>query len=166
MTVTDGGMPAVGPTERAARTANDVMDQPFDLLQVHRPFSSRSRTITEADVVAFAGLTGDWHPQHTDAEFGARSYFGQRVAHGLLLVGIAVGLVPNDYVVALRRIDNVVFKNPVVFGDTIHVDGVILTAEVINDDAGLVSARWRIVNQRDDLIFKMDLQAVWRRSWA
>jgi acyl dehydratase len=166
MTATEAGVPVVGPTERAARTANDVMDQPFDLLQTGKPFSSRARTITEADVVAFAALTGDWHPQHTDAEFGARSHFGQRVAHGLLLVGIAVGLVPNDYVIALRRVDNVVFKNPVVFGDTVHVEGVILSTDVINEDAGLVRARWRIVNQRGDLVFKMELQAVWRRSWA
>jgi 3-hydroxybutyryl-CoA dehydratase len=166
MTVTDRGAPAVGPTERAAKTANDVMDQPFDLLEVNRPFSSRARTITEADVVGFAAITGDWHPQHTDAEFGAGSHFGQRVAHGLLLVGVAVGLVPNDYVIALRRVDSVVFKNPVVFGDTVHVEGVIRAKDVINEDAGLVSARWRIVNQRDDLVFKMDLQAVWRRSWA
>jgi acyl dehydratase len=166
MTVTDPDVPVGGPIERAARTANDVMDKPFDLLQVDKPFSSRSRTITESDVVAFAALTGDWHPQHTDAVFGERSHFGSRVAHGLLLVGIAVGLVPNDYVIALRRVDSVVFKNPVVFGDTVHVEGVINSKDVINDDAGLVSARWRIVNQNDALVFRMDLQAVWRRSWA
>lgn len=88
-------------------------------------FTSRARTVTEADVVAFAGLTGDFHPQHVDAEWAAESVFGERIAHGLLVLGLAAGLAPLDpeRVVALRRVRDVVFKRPVRLGDTIHVEG-------------------------------------------
>lgn len=165
MTVTEKGPPAVV-TERPARSAWDAMDRPFDQLKVGQPYLSRTRTITESDVVSFAALTGDWHPQHTDAEFSARSRFGQRVAHGLLLVGVAVGLVPNDYVIALRSLQNVVFKTPVVFGDTIQIQGVIYSAVPVSEEAGLVVARWRVVNQRQETVFKMDVHALWKRSWS
>ena len=88
-------------------------------------FKTRGRTVTEADVVAFAGLTGDFHPQHVDAEWAAQSPFGERIAHGLLVLGLAAGLVPfdPDEVIALRRVRDVVFKRPVALGDTIRVEG-------------------------------------------
>ena len=84
----------------------------------------RGRTVTEADVVAFAGLTGDFHPQHVDAEWAARSPFGERIAHGLLVLSLAAGMVDFDpeEVLALRRVRDVVFKRPVKLGDTIHVE--------------------------------------------
>ena len=84
----------------------------------------RGRTVTEADVVAFAGLTGDFHPQHVDAEWAAGSVFGERVAHGLLVLSLAAGLVefdPNE-VIALRGVRDAVFKRPVKLGDTIRVE--------------------------------------------
>src|SRR5437588_4955635 len=80
--------------------------RPFDELEVGDQFRSRSRTITETDVVQFAGLTGDWHPAHTDATWAGNNIFGRRVAHGMLCVCYAIGLVPNEYVMALRRIKN------------------------------------------------------------
>jgi acyl dehydratase len=83
----------------------------------------RGRTVTEADVAAFAGLTGDFHPQHVDAEWAASSPFGERIAHGLLVLSLAAGLVDfdPDEVIALRRVRDVVFKRPVRLGDTIRV---------------------------------------------
>lgn len=83
----------------------------------------RGRTVTEADVAMFAGLTGDFHPQHTDAEWAASSPFGERIAHGLLVLSLAAGLVEfdPDEVIALRRVRDVVFKRPVKLGDTIRV---------------------------------------------
>jgi 3-hydroxybutyryl-CoA dehydratase len=83
----------------------------------------KGRTVTEADVIAFAGLTGDYHPQHVDAEWAAQSPFGERIAHGLLVLSLAAGMVdfdPED-VIALRRVRDVVFKRPVKLGDTIRV---------------------------------------------
>jgi acyl dehydratase len=74
-------------------------------------------------VVAFAALTGDFHPQHVDAEWAAQSPFGERIAHGLLILSLAAGMVDfdPDEVIALRRVRDVVFKRPVKLGDTIRV---------------------------------------------
>ena len=79
---------------------------PFEALELGQEFTTRGRTVTEADVVGFASLTGDWHPQHADAEWAASSPFGERIAHGMLVVSLAAGLVPFDpgRVVALRRV--------------------------------------------------------------
>jgi len=122
---------------------------------------TRGRTITEADVVAFSALTGDRHPQHTDAEWAEASPFGERVAHGMLVLSYALGLVPIDpeRIVALRRIEEVVFKRPVKIGDTIRVE-----AKVLPPDEGraLEAWEWRILNQRDELVVRAKVQAVVR----
>src|SRR5581483_3080995 len=96
-----------------------IWSAPFDELVVGDAFATRGRTVTEADVVGFAALTGDWHPQHADAVWARASAFGEWIAHGMLVISFAVGLVPfdPDRVVALRRIDDVVFKRPVALGD-------------------------------------------------
>jgi len=88
------------------------------------PVVSRGRTITEADIVAFSGLTGDHHPQHTDAVWAEAGPFGGIVAHGMLVLSYALGLVAldPDRIAALRRIEDVVFKRPVRIGDTIRVE--------------------------------------------
>lgn len=106
-------------------------------------FTTRGRTVTEADVVAFAGLTGDFHPQHVDAEWSGTSAFGERVAHGLLVLGLAAGLVDfdPDEVIALRGVREVVFKRPVKLGETIRVEG--RTGEIA--PTGVVSVRLRVL---------------------
>jgi acyl dehydratase len=98
---------------------------PFEALETGQQFTTRGRTVTEADVVGFAALTGDWHPQHADAAWAEQSPFGERIAHGMLVVSLAAGLVPFDpgRVMALRRVSDATFKRPVRFGDTLHVEG-------------------------------------------
>lgn len=131
-------------------------------------FTSRGRTVTEADVVAFSALTGDWHPQHADAAWAAESAFGERIAHGMLVVSFAVGLVAFDpeEVVALRRIRDVVFKRPVRLGDTIHVEGTEAERKELDDgDAGgmaLVTWSWRILNQDGELVCRATIEALCR----
>ena len=127
-------------------------------------FKSRGRTVTEADVVAFSALTGDWHPQHSDAAWAAESAFGERIAHGMLIVSFALGLVNFDpeRVVALRRIRDVVFKRPVRFGDTIHVEGSEAERRAVDDETALVTWNWRIVNQDDDLVARVTIEALYR----
>ena len=121
------------------------------------------RTITEADVVAFAGLTGDHHPQHTDASWAAGGPFGERIAHGMLVLAYAVGLVDFDpeRIVALRRIEDVVFKRPVRLGDTIHVD-VALVRE--DDGRGIEAYEWRVRNQDGQLVLRAIVEAVVERE--
>jgi 3-hydroxybutyryl-CoA dehydratase len=138
----------------------------FDQLEVGQEFQTRGRTVTEADVSAFARLTGDMHPQHTDPQWAARSPFGERIAHGMLVLSCAVGLAPLDpeRVLALRGVREMVFKRPVLLGDTIRVRGSVIGLLAVSDEAGLVSCRWAIVNQREQLCARAEVEVLWRRD--
>jgi 3-hydroxybutyryl-CoA dehydratase len=129
-------------------------------------FVTAERAISQADILAFAELTGDWHPQHTDAEWASDSRFGEQIAHGLLVVSCAVGLVDFDpeRVVALRRLGDAVFKQPVRVGDTIRVEGQVVGTRQLDDEHDLVEQRWRVLNQEDRMVLRMNVEIVWRRS--
>jgi 3-hydroxybutyryl-CoA dehydratase len=129
-------------------------------------FATRARTITEADVVAFAALTWDQHPLHTDAALAAHSPFGERVAHGMLILSYAVGLVPldPDHVVALRGVSDAVFKAPVRLGDTIHVEGTVEHVRALGDGLAVVRSLWRIVNDRGELVARARFEVLWREE--
>ena len=132
-----------------------MLDLPFEKLSEGAGFETRGRTITEADVVGFAAQTGDWHPQHSDAAWAADSEFGERIAHGMLVLSYAVGLVPfePERVLALRRI-----------GDTIRVRGLVTGLSPASDDAGLVTLGWTVVNQHDQTVVRARVDVVWRRE--
>lgn len=138
----------------------------FDDLAVGESFETYGRTITESDLTGFSGLTGDHHPLHTDAEWAARSRFGGRIAHGMLLLSYSVGLAPIDpeRVVALRGFDRVVFKRPVQIGDTITLDAKVKGVKALDGESGLVRFLWKVKNQRDQLVVRADAEIVWRRS--
>lgn len=97
---------------------------PFEALEEGLAFATAEHVVTEAEVLAFAELTGDHHPQHVDADWAASSAFGEQIAHGMLVVSLAAGLVPFDpsRVVALRALRDVTFKRAVHFGDAIRVE--------------------------------------------
>jgi acyl dehydratase len=137
---------------------------PFEALEAGEAFVTRGRTVTEADVVAFAALTGDWHPQHADAEWASRSPFGERIAHGMLVISLAAGLVPfdPDRVLALRAVRDAVFKRPVRFGDTLHVQGRIAALAGVSDEAGLVTFAWSVVNQDERAVCRAKVDLLWR----
>jgi 3-hydroxybutyryl-CoA dehydratase len=141
---------------------------PYEELEAGQTFTTRGRTVTEADVVGFAALTGDWHPQHTDAEWAAGSAFGERIAHGLFVVSLAAGLVPfdGDRVVALRRVADATFKRPVKFGDTLRVTGRVVELGPGSDEAGLVAFQWQIVNQDGRTVCRARVEVLWRRDGA
>lgn len=126
---------------------------------------SRGRTITEADVVGFAGLSGDFHPLHTDDTYAAESPFGARLAHGMLVLSYTFGLVPSEHAVAVRRIRNVVFKRPVFIGDTIVVETTIKDLRPMSDEVGLVTGRWRVLKQDGSTVMKLEVDALWQRNW-
>ena len=138
-------------------------DEYFDELEVGDWIHSRARTITETDVAQFAALTWDHNPAHTDAVTAARGIFGERVAHGLLGLAVTIGLVPNSSVAGLRRFRNVVFKSPLRFGDTVHVEGVVAVKRDYSEELGLLTGRWRLVNQDGATILKFEIDALWRR---
>jgi 3-hydroxybutyryl-CoA dehydratase len=143
-----------------------TFEKSFDTLSIGERFVTRGRTIGEADIMGFATLSGDTHPQHTDAEWAAGSRFGERIAHGLLVLSYAAGLMPFDpeRIVALRRVSDAVFKQPVKIGDTIHVEGEIADKTEIDPGYGLVSTRWRVMNQRRRLVAMATVDLVWRRD--
>jgi len=145
-----------------------TLNFPLEELHEGARFQTRGRTITEADVVAFAAQTGDWHPQHSDAHWAASSQFGERIAHGMLVLSYAVGLVQFDpaQVVAMRRMADAVFKRPVRLGDTIRVRGSIDSCTPVGDDTGLVTLALRVVNQDDETVVRARVEVVWRRDTA
>jgi acyl dehydratase len=138
----------------------------YDELELGERFVTRGRTITESDVVMFAALSGDQHPQHTDAAWSARSRFGERIAHGLLVLSYAVGLMPfePERVVALRRVADAAFKRPVRIGDTINVEGQVTDKTELDPEHGLVGCRWRILNGAGALVARAHVEVVWRRD--
>ena len=139
---------------------------PFEALAEGATFTTRGRTITEADVVSFAALTGDWHPLHTDEVWAANGPFGERIAHGLLIISAAAGLVPFDphRVLALRRVADVVFKRPLKLGATIKVDGSIRSLRPVSAEAGLVGFTWAVTDEHGALACRATVEVLWRRD--
>jgi acyl dehydratase len=114
------------------------------------------RTVTETDIVNFAGLSGDYNRIHTDAAYAAEWLFGERVAHGLLIMAIAVGLavqtgMVEDTVLAFRELDWK-FSKPVMIGDTIHVVlEVTETKALPRLGGGNVLMKVQVVNQKGEV---------------
>ena len=143
-------------------------DLPYDDLAPGMRFATRGRTVTEADVVAFATQTGDFHPQHVDAEWSAAGPFGERVAHGMLVLAYAAGLVPFDpeRVMALRRVRDAVFKRPVRLGDTIAAEGRIASMTEIDERSGLVCVALNVKGREGRTVMRATIELLWRRDAA
>jgi 3-hydroxybutyryl-CoA dehydratase len=141
-----------------------IFDCGFRELTVGDRFTTPARTVGDADILDFASLTGDTHPQHVDPEWAAGSRFGEQIAHGLLVLSFAVGLLPldPDRIVALRRVGDAVFKQAVKIGDTVHVEGEIVCTREVDAEQGLVEARLRILNDSGRLAVRANVELVWR----
>ncbi len=131
----------------------------FDEFQLGEEFYTASRTITEADVVMFAGLTGDYTEIHTSKQMAETTQFGQRIAHGMLVLAYAHGLfmalkLTTPTGIAFASIDQWKFKQPVFFGDTIHVK--ITVTEMIpsksKPDRGIIKFLFQVQNQNDVVV--------------
>jgi acyl dehydratase len=113
---------------------------------------TRARTVTEADIVNFAALTGDWYPLHTDIEYAKKGPFGERIAHGLLILSIATGLMPlyDMAIVAFYGMDKVRFTAPTKIGDTIHVELEVVEKQDKGDIGGVITLKEYVKNQRGE----------------
>ncbi len=115
------------------------------------------RTVTEADVMAFAGLSGDFNVLHTDRVFAAETQFGEPIAHGLLGLSIVSGLmhqtgVINGTIIAFLGL-TWRFTGPVKFGDTIAAEMRVRTVkETSKPDRGVVTLVFTVTNQRDERV--------------
>jgi acyl dehydratase len=119
---------------------------PRDELGVGSVIRTPGRTVTEADIVNFAALTGDRHPHHVDAEWAAEhGIFGERIAHGMLVLSYAFGLLPNHDLLALRRIRRATFKRPLRIGQTMSVTAEITKAQELGEGQALTSMRVRVI---------------------
>jgi 3-hydroxybutyryl-CoA dehydratase len=155
---------SVSAPAQAAASAAELFSCGFRSVSTGDRFTTAARTVQEDDVLQFADLTGDAHPQHVDPEWAAASRFGEQIAHGLLVLSFAVGLLPlaPERVVALRRVADAVFKQPVKIGDSLHVEGEISGIQELDSEHGLVEARLRIVNQHGRLAVRATVELVWR----
>ncbi len=132
----------------------------FEDFEVGQVFFSVGRTITESDIVAFAGLSGDYNQIHTDAQFAAETPFKQRVAHGLLVTSIASGLVMQSGLIegttlAFREINNWKFAKPIFIGDTVHVEVEVMnTKSLPRLSGGAVEIALSVKNQDEEVVMK------------
>ena len=128
----------------------------FDEIEVGEEVESPGRTVTETDIVLFAGLSGDYNVLHTDAEFMKQSIFGERIAHGLLGLAIQSGLFyRTGRVFATLAFVGLKwkFKGPIKIGDTIRLrTRVASKRETSKADRGLVVVERTVVNQRDEVV--------------
>ena len=133
----------------------------FEEFNIGDKFVTPSRTITEADIVTYAGLSGDYHIIHTDEEFAKGTIFGSRIAHGPLTTAIALGLLfriglLDGTSMALLGL-NAKFVNAVLPGDTIKcVVEVIGKRETKKPDRGILTLKIQIMNQREEVVIEVE----------
>lgn len=124
----------------------------FEEFEIGATMRTRGRTISEADLVQFAALTGDYNPMHTDAEYSRGSFMGERVAHGMLSLSYAIGQayqlgILERTVLGFRGLE-MKFSNPVYIGDTIHAElKVVDTKPAHRLGGGVVALDLRIIKQ-------------------
>jgi acyl dehydratase len=128
----------------------------FDDVEIGQEWESVGRTITETDVVNFAGISGDFNPIHIDHEFARTTPFRRPIAHGMLVFSCAGGLAfhcPPMRTVAFLQIREWFFREPIYFGDTIRLRSKVLEKEVrARGRRGVISWQRQIVNQAGKIV--------------
>ena len=128
----------------------------FEDYELNSTATSGTRTITEADIVNFAGLSGDFHELHMSEEFARRGPFGRRIAHGALVFSISTGLTiqmgDSESIIAFYGVDKLRFTHPTFIGDTIRVSKVVIEKQAKDDRRGVVAFETRVINQDDQTV--------------
>lgn len=141
----------------------------FEDLEIGMAFESPARTITEADVVAFAGVSGDFNPLHTDEEFARTTLYGRRIAHGVLALSVVTGLrqrmgVFEGTLMGFLEIRSWRFRAPVYPGDTIRaITSVAELRETSKLDRGVVVQAIEVLNQAGDPVQDGEFVTLLRR---
>ena len=143
----------------------------LDDFAVGEEFTTHGRTLTEADVVNFAGVTGDFNPLHMDAEYARGTRFGQRVPHGQLIFVLSLGLAERCIVplfqagvVAFYGVDKLRFVKPVFPGDTIHLRRRVEVIEPRDARQGVLTFEDQLLNQNDDLCLRYSPKYLLKRQ--
>lgn len=131
-----------------------MIEKWYDAFVVGERQVTRGRTITEADVVIFSMVSGDWNPLHSDQVYAEQAQFGRRIAHGMLMLAVASGLTPLQapYVLAFYGMDRVRFIAPTQLGDTVHVESELVDKQDRDADTGILTFEVAIVNQRREAV--------------
>jgi acyl dehydratase len=130
----------------------------FEDFEPGQVFVSQGRTITESDVVSFAAWSWDTNPVHTDAVLAEHGRFGERIAHGVLGLSVALGLASRLGVfescsIALLGIDGWTFRRPLLLGDTVRCRVEILDVRLTSKgDAGILRRRFTLLDQREEVL--------------
>src|SRR5919199_1924609 len=144
------------------------MGKYFEDFEVGEEAVTAGRTITETDIVNFAGITGDWNEIHTNKELAGRSMFGQRIAHGALVFSIATGLSVRlgqtaETVLAFYGLDRLRFVKPTFIGDTIRVRQKVEGKSERDNKSGIVTMLNEVVNQRDEVVVSYTAKVLLKR---
>jgi acyl dehydratase len=132
----------------------------YEEFEIGDEYVSQARTITEADVATFAGLSGDFNPLNTDATFAKTTMFGERIAHGMLTVAMSTGMSNWSGLFAGTTIalveQNIKYKGAVKFGETIHLKMTVTEkSETSKPDRGIVKVAAQVFDQDDRLVVDM-----------
>jgi 3-hydroxybutyryl-CoA dehydratase len=144
-----------------------MYDRYYDQVEVGDSAIYGGVQVTEEYINRFADLTGDHHPLHVDPEFAARSRYGQRIAHGFLVLSLSAGMFPMDpaAVVAFYGMDGVRFVKPTFIGDTLRVR-LTVTDKTDKTVGGVVQTALEMVNQRDEVVAVATMRILVARSPA
>jgi 3-hydroxybutyryl-CoA dehydratase len=145
------------------------MGRHFEDFEIGEEAVSAGRTITETDIVNFAGITGDWNEIHTNKELAAAGPFKQRIAHGALIFSVATGLSVRmgqtaDTVIAFYGLDRLRFVRPVFIGDTIRVRQKVEGKSQRDEKSGLVTFLNEVVNQDETVVVSYTAKVLIRRK--
>jgi acyl dehydratase len=131
----------------------------FDQFNIGDKYVCQARTVTEADTVNFAGLSGDYNPLHTDQTYGQTTPFGGRIAHGILVLAIAsgqanqLGIFEGTTIALLQQ--TVKYVGAVKFGDTVHLEFTVVDKkETSKPDRGILTVDTTVLNQDDKAVIE------------
>jgi acyl dehydratase len=136
-----------------------MFDRIFSNYQIGETWESRRRTITEADLVMFSAFSGDWYPLHTDREWAQKGPFGQRIAHGMLILSVATGLMvfKPGIVLAFYGIDRLRFIKPTYIQDTIGVNLEVRDKEE-KLSGGIVTCAMKVTKQTGESVVQATIK--------
>ncbi|MEQ9163529.1 MAG: MaoC/PaaZ C-terminal domain-containing protein [Ilumatobacter fluminis] len=145
---------------------NFLIDTYFDALEVGSRQVTHGRTVTEADIVNWCALTGDWFVLHSDKEFAAASMFGQRIAPGMMIVAFTGGLcVPPvaEAILANYGSDRIRYPHPTFIGDTVHAEIEAVERRERDEATGIATFRIDMISQDGNTVMSSRLSVLLRR---
>lgn len=143
-----------------------MIRQPFGELALGQTGVSIGRTMTEADVVNFCMLTGNWLELHSNVEYAKSSLYGQRLVQGSLVFSIVNAMIPfnSSVLAAFYGCDKLRFLRPTFIGDTLWARAEIVNLKDHDEKHGVVTSKLEGINQRDETVMRCDFSLLIRKN--